>query len=297
MPIPSLTRSLRALAGVALLPAVCPAQSHAFAHPDGTTHWYRVVAVPEGITWGAAHRRAAEDGGHLATLTSNAEHDFVAGLLGDPSVWSVESGTGRRHGPWLGGVQPSGSVEPDGGFRWVEPEPFTFTAWTEGQPDDEGGADRVCFGGDRGQAVTTWADCPSGTLLTGYVVEFSGPTVPRTVGLMQSRGLPIDEYVLLAPLRSLETWLLDDRGRTVHRWTSDHPPLAAELLPGGRLLRLAQVPNARFTAGGSAPLFEEFDWDGRPTWQFLHNGDTFALHHDFAVLPNGNVLVIAWELV
>jgi hypothetical protein len=48
--------------------SLSPPPGAPFAHPDGTTHWYEVIATPQGITWPEAARAAAERGGYLATL-------------------------------------------------------------------------------------------------------------------------------------------------------------------------------------------------------------------------------------
>lgn len=38
-----------------------------------------------------------------------------------------------------GGYQEDGAQEPDGGWRWVTDEPWSFTNWEYGQPDKAGG--------------------------------------------------------------------------------------------------------------------------------------------------------------
>ena len=37
------------------------------------------------------------------------------------------------------------------------------------------------------------------------------------------------------------------------------------------------------------------DWDGNILWSYRFYSDLFHPHHDFEVLPNGNILVLAWE--
>ena len=49
---------------------------------------------------------------------SAAENDFVFSLVDAPEFW-LETGNGPNFGPWLGGFQPPGSVEPDGGWEWL----------------------------------------------------------------------------------------------------------------------------------------------------------------------------------
>ena len=52
-----------------------------------------------------------------------------------------------------------------------------------------------------------------------------------------------------------------------------------------------------FQGGGAGGLLTEVDWFGVIQWEFLYSDDQVRQHHDLARLPNGNVLLIAWELI
>ncbi|NNE44241.1 MAG: T9SS type A sorting domain-containing protein, partial [Gemmatimonadetes bacterium] len=41
---------------------------------------------------------------------------------------------------------------------------------------------------------------------------------------------------------------------------------------------------------------QRLDWDGNLLWEYVYSDSTKRHHHDIAALPNGNVLVLAWEL-
>jgi len=257
-------------------------------HPDGTTHWYEAVAVPGGINWAEANRAAATAGGYLATITSKEENAVVVGLIQDTSLWS------GQHGPWIGGIRESTSPTV---FLWSESEPFSFTAWAANQPSSAATANRIHFGGSTATTAGTWANSAASAKLPGFVIEYSGPTARRTVGLLRRDPGSFDGYTLFGPIRTNQTYLLDPRGRVVNTWTSVYTPgVMAYLLPNGNLLRCGKVGNPVFTAGGTGGIVEEFDWQGNPVWQFQHSGPTYCLHHDIERLPNGNILMIAWEL-
>jgi hypothetical protein len=259
-------------------------------HQDGTTHWYEPVAVPAGITWQAANLAAHAAGGYLATITSSQENDFAFGLIDQPAFWHQDGG------PWIGGVQAFRSQEPDGGWIWGELEAFGFSNWAPGLPDDAGRADRIHFGGGSGRQ-RTWADAPAGRRLGGYVIERSGPTVPRTVGLLQRESASFDGYTLLAPINSTSTFLLDPRGRVVNDWPSTYlPGISAYLLPNGNLLRTGRVINEKFLIGGSGGIVEERTWQGQLVWSRVESSPTSCQHHDVRRLPNGNTLLLCWEL-
>jgi len=104
----------------------------------GNGHWYELVTGTSG--WTAA-KSAAESStyldmpGYLATITSQAESDFVFGTVAP-----------EAQGLWLGGYQditaPDYS-EPAGGWRWVTGETWAYTNWADDpgveQPDDGAG--------------------------------------------------------------------------------------------------------------------------------------------------------------
>ncbi len=145
----------------------------------GNGHYYEVVKAATGITWSTAAAAAKDAGGHLATITTQAENDFVYNLIGDTSFWRYDSL--QNFGPWIGGVQPAGSDEPNGRWQWVTGEPFEYTNWFGGRPDEAtAGEDRVHFYAGASLLATTgpqWNDKNGSAetqLPVAYVVEYEG---------------------------------------------------------------------------------------------------------------------------
>lgn len=104
-------------------------------------------------------------------------------------------------------------------------------------------------------------------------------------------------YTLFAPLTSKTTYLIDNCGRVINTWQSDFfPANTVYLLPNGHLLRTTKMANSVITGGGGGGGVEILDWDSKRVWSFVLNNDSLRLHHDVAPLPNGNVLVLVWEL-
>ena len=130
-------------------------------YTDGTpTGRYKAVLVPEGITWEEANKAAQAMGGHLATITSAAENDYVYSLVANDDRFWYKYGTDLIGlGPWLGGYQPPGSPEPSGGWRWVTGEPFTYSNWASGQPDNYRGEDYLHYWGAGTPKGSKWNDC------------------------------------------------------------------------------------------------------------------------------------------
>jgi Arylsulfotransferase (ASST) len=119
----------------------------------------------------------------------------------------------------------------------------------------------------------------------------------------EPRGLRVHEpgaqpgWTLVAPLNSKSIHLIDLDGKVVHTWETGYVPGGSTaLLPNGDLLRCAQEPdNPRFHGGGIGGRIEELDWDGKVVWSWKLCGPDLTQHHEALPLPNGHVMLIAWE--
>lgn len=122
-----------------------------------------------------------------------------------------------------------------------------------------------------------------------------------TIGLVFCNEHASTGYTLFSPIPSNTTYLIDHEGRAVHQWTSpgEHrPALSAYLLPDGDLLRTAN--NAaqsvgNFSGGGTSGKVERIAWDGTLEWSWTYDSEQYITHHDIEPMPNGNILMIAWE--
>jgi hypothetical protein len=151
----------------------------------GNGHIYQAVYEPGGISWQDA--KAAADTmdsidnkpPHLVTIDSPEENNFVYNLISDDKYWSLDS-YGSRLGPWIGGYQKGGSSDPAGGWAWVTKEPFFYTNWGSGEPNnakwdghdlhvDENNVMFIGVGSSKG---STWNDYPSSSKASGYIVEW-----------------------------------------------------------------------------------------------------------------------------
>ncbi|WP_163401070.1 aryl-sulfate sulfotransferase [Flavobacterium fluviatile] len=123
------------------------------------------------------------------------------------------------------------------------------------------------------------------------------PSVSNTVGLIRHEAGTFDAgYVLFAPIGSTTTYLIDKCGKQVKTWPSNYRPgQSCYLLPDGSLLRTGNANNATFNAGGKGGIIEKIDWNGNVTWTYTLSDALQCQHHDVKALPNGNILIIAWE--
>jgi hypothetical protein len=140
----------------------------AFAAPvkwEQNGHWYEVIVVgpPGEISWPAAKAAAEEKGGYLATLTSAEENTFVFNLtVSTPGAW--HSSAEWMIGPWIGGSDAAS----EGNWQWVTGEPWAYTNWLSGQPDNWEDEDYLIFWG-RSTITPTWNDAD---IANGYVIEY-----------------------------------------------------------------------------------------------------------------------------
>jgi Arylsulfotransferase (ASST) len=126
----------------------------------------------------------------------------------------------------------------------------------------------------------------------------AAPDGPGPDGASPDGQAAAGDYLLFAPMSSTTTYLMDRDGQIVHTWaSSSRPGLSVYLLDDGHLLRTESIPSTVFGAGGSAGRVTEYDWDGVVVWQHDYADSTHWSHHDVARLPNGHVLMIAWEAI
>jgi prepilin-type N-terminal cleavage/methylation domain-containing protein len=139
--------------------------------PNGRA--YRFVSAPgishASATTAAAGFQSAGRTGHLATITSAAEHNFIVSLLGTSSAWVSGADTGTE-GTWRWTSGPEAGQQFANGVASVG---GSYVNWNVAQPDNAGGNEHCMhlhapFG-------HRWNDVPCGwTLNAGYVVEIGG---------------------------------------------------------------------------------------------------------------------------
>lgn len=186
---------------------------------DGSS--YKVVFYP-GISWTDA-RSAAEDMStpnqacYLATLTSQAENEFVEALRQDSDFGEIP----QVHQVYVGGRQDLSSegAEPAGDWFWLEegsednleritnPDgspatPATWVNWADGEPNDSGVEGYLTIGRfDTGE----WNDEPvdRDETIAGYVVECDGVVPGDDVVIFNDPTQPVVSVVeeVVAPGR------------------------------------------------------------------------------------------------
>ena len=81
-------------------------------------HYYKVF--DESISWSSAKTYCESIGGHLVTINSQEEQDFLI----------VEANNKSKRNYWIGAYPENGT------FHWVTGEDFSYTNWASGEPNN-----------------------------------------------------------------------------------------------------------------------------------------------------------------
>lgn len=128
-------------------------------------------------------------------------------------------------------------------------------------------------------------------------------TAQNTIGLLSYEpNKSYEGYNLFYPNHQEKVFLVNNCGEIVHIWHDDEdfrPGNMAYLRDDGSLVKSKRHNNATndpLWAGGGGGIVEIQNWDNEVLWSFEQNNATQRLHHDIEPMPNGNILMISWEL-
>lgn len=104
-------------------------------------------------------------------------------------------------------------------------------------------------------------------------------------------------YTLYSTGNSTTATLIDTASAVYHQWTglSGQTAYSNYMLPGGVLLRTVKTTNTTFSGGGMAGRVQKVDYNGTLLWDYTYSTSSYCSHHDICALPNGNVMLIAYE--
>ena len=99
--------------------------------------------------------------------------------------------------------------------------------------------------------------------------------------------------ILFAPMQSKKAYLINHDGSVNHTWSSNYRPgESVYLLEDGSIFYAIKLTYIYLGAGGG---IQRISSNGSLLWDFRYYTDDYLSHHDFEILPNGNILIIAWE--
>ena len=123
-------------------------------------------------------------------------------------------------------------------------------------------------------------------------------TILSSVSLLQelSNGM-----ILFTPFNSENqtstTYLVDQDLNELNTWThgDQRPASMSYLLQDSTILFPSQIENPTMESGGVGGLIQHLDWDNNILWEYAISDYNYQHHHDIELMPNGNILVLAWE--
>lgn len=122
-----------------------------------------------------------------------------------------------------------------------------------------------------------------------------GHHIPR--GLTKTSDNLSTGYVMFARPNSASTYLINRKGEVVHEWKGTYGAFNAYLMDDGTIFQGEDDPDYPvFGFGGPYGRIQKISWDGKILWDFEYTSEEEIIHHDFAVLPNGNILAIVYEV-
>lgn len=144
-------------------------------------HYYELVSYPR-INWYEARDYAAGSTyngmqGHLVTITSQAEEDFLINTF--PEIGGQETWI------WLGGSDESS----EGVWSWITGEPWSYTNWDVANNEPNGEGDENCLEYTDGTAK--WNDENCNSFRDYFLVEYEPETAGTTVPTLSEWGMII----------------------------------------------------------------------------------------------------------
>ncbi|MBU0489977.1 MAG: aryl-sulfate sulfotransferase [Bacteroidetes bacterium] len=108
-------------------------------------------------------------------------------------------------------------------------------------------------------------------------------------------------YTLYATKNGTKAYLIDTANTpaTYKTWTfssTKKSSYSTYLIYGDTLVRTYTNTSNVLTGGGMSGGIQKVAWDGTVTWDFQYSSSTYCSHHDICPMPNGNVLLISYDV-
>ena len=121
----------------------------------------------------------------------------------------------------------------------------------------------------------------------------------RTVGVLVNTEAAYEGYALFSPAYTPSVYLIDNEGRIIHTWEIENTEavMEAHLRENGNLVVVAKPRDAAPSSTRRDGSIREYTWNNRFVWEYHHQFAARGLeqHHAIDILPNGNILAIAWN--
>jgi len=130
-------------------------------------------------------------------------------------------------------------------------------------------------------------------------ILFAFQTNAQTVGTLALEDDALNGYTFFVPFSGTKSWMVNNCGELINVWDRDfRPGLSAYFLENGLMMRTYKPnPVGPFNSASNAGGIELVDWNNNTVWSYQLNNSEEISHHDAVYMPNGNILMLTWELV
>jgi hypothetical protein len=189
-------------------------------------HYYYLL---EQSSWLNAEQTATNLGGHLVTITSSAENQWILDTFGNES-----------RNLWIG----LNDRQVEGTFQWLTGESVFYTNWEPGQPDDGvGNEDAVFMWPLSSPSAGQWGDSIDTFDFWAYgVVEVVPPIaqIQSGVNVSWTSLSNINYQVQYSTVLASNTWV--NLGAQINATGTNSSVFDAFGVGGNRFYRIVQVP-------------------------------------------------------
>lgn len=117
----------------------------------------------------------------------------------------------------------------------------------------------------------------------------------QTVGVIEYTENLSPGYTIFSPLTNSNTFLIDECGQVINEWNNNGiPGMMAKLDTDGNIIKGIRSGSPFFSGGGIGGILSKFNWENEIIFSYELMSSSFHKHHDFEILPNGNILVLGW---
>jgi len=124
-------------------------------------------------------------------------------------------------------------------------------------------------------------------LLLGLSIAFSSLSYAQS----------FNGYALYNLQNQNTAYLIDKDGNIAHSWSCAKAcNYTVKLKDNGNIVRGAVNSGNQLNGAAVGGMVQEIDPAGSVVWEYVYSNSQHCSHHDLAVLPNGNVILTAWEV-
>lgn len=146
-------------------------------------HIYQIYDMP--VSWNTAKTVCEQKGGHLLTINSQTEQDIINSLVSESEHLFYN----------IGGYKTD-----DNTWKWITNEPFSYTYWAVGEPNNSNGLENYLSIFGTSDYTGLWNDIPNSPpsgISNGFILEKELPMIESITLNKTTANIDIDQTITL----------------------------------------------------------------------------------------------------